>query len=349
MTDDATSVAAAEPSQPVADTATPNTAYEATPADAIDRAFAALDRDEAGDASPAPETGRERNPDGTFRAKDVAPDAGEGDTAETVEDERAPETESKFVEAPSRFSADAKTAWAAAPEPVKAEIHRAVRELEAGIEQYRQRWEPLKPFDDLARQSNTSIEAALTNYIGIEQLIARDPIAGFERVAQNMGLSLRDIAAHVMGQAPDAVASQQDATIRELRGELAALRQELGGVTTSIRSDKEQAVFRQIEDFAKTAPRFDDLASDVAFFIESGRANDLKEAYALAERLNPVPQPASTPAASAAPETIAAQNRKGRLSLSGSPGAGSSPTARPVSESPLKAVDAAFAALGING
>lgn len=362
MTDEATNVTA-EAAAPEAVTETqadaPIREAEPTPRGAIDRAFAALEGDEQGQKEPAkaeakPETkpegkadDRARGEDGKFVAKDTAEhasnqpekaDNGQKADANPGEPEK---TATTFSEPPRRFSPDAKAEWAKAPEPVRAEITRAVSELEKGLSEYQQRWEPIKHFDEMARQHGTTIDKAMANYVGIEQKLAANPIEGLSQICDNMGFSLRDVAAHILGQTPDQAASATDAANRQLRQEIAQLKQELSGVSTTIKSQTEQATLKQIEAFSADKPRFEELADDIAFFLQNGRANDLQEAYSLAERLNPAPQ-----AAAPAPAEPA-QPRKGNLSLSGAPSTGSNPASRKPPSTARDALDNAFARVGM--
>ena len=162
--------AAAEPvSVPEAPSeASEQTEIEVTPRASLDRAFDAVEQAEREaapaeatpakavkptDAAPTAEGGQPRDEHGKFKAKDAAPETPAGDepkpdtaqaadvegkkeeTAKAEEDKPAGDT--PFAEPPSRFSPDAKAAWKDAPAPVQAEIHRAVAELEKGIEKYR--------------------------------------------------------------------------------------------------------------------------------------------------------------------------------------------------------------------
>jgi hypothetical protein len=38
--------------------------------------------------------------------------------------------------------------------------------------------------------------------------------------------------------------------------------------------------------FAAAHPRFEELSEDIVFFLDTGRADDLEEAYSLAERFS---------------------------------------------------------------
>lgn len=275
--------------------------------------------------------------------------------AAPVEQKPAPVAEqpakpTAFHEAPKRFSDDAKAAWETAPEPVRAEIHRAVKELETGINQYREFVEPLKPYAQLAQQHNTTLQKALDNYIGLERALKSSDMSqklgGIEEVFRHAGINPRDWAAQLLNQTPDQVQSQQDATIRELRQQIGRLEQQIGGVTQTFQQQREQSTLDEINKFA-SAPehsRFEELADDIAFFMKTGRANDLSEAYQLAERLNPAPVKATAeqPVIPATPTADA--HTKGTKSITGSPSPGSFPAAKKgPSPSIRKALESALA------
>lgn len=355
MTDEAMNVAADAASMPDTQVSQPSepsqpsdTRSEPTARGAIEKAFAALDARDKGEAKPEAtqqtEGQRDRNPDGTFKATDKIVHTQQKPVA--ADDAQKPQT--TLSEPPSRFSADAKAAWATAPEPIKAEVTRAIRELEGGIQQYQQAFEPYRDFDKQLRANGQTFQEVLGHYTGIENLLAKDPLTGLDTICQNLGLSLKQVAAHVMGQPQDQATGQQEAVIRDLRNEIASLKKELGGVSTTIKTQQEQAIASQIDAFAADKPRFDELATDIAFFLNNGRAKDLQEAYELAERLNPAPAsmaPAS--AASAAPANPAHTRPKGQLSTTGAPSSGSNPANRKPPASARDALDRAFANVGI--
>lgn len=292
---------------------------EASPRGAIDRAFAALD-----------DTTAPRDDKGKFAPKEVTTEA-KAEPETPQEAEKPVETTTTFAEPPKRFSPDAKAVWNAAPEPIKAEITRAVTELENGLNEYRQKWEPLKEFEQLAKQNNTSIDAALKNYVDLDMAIQQNPIQGLERICKNIGISLRDVATHVLGQDPNQYLTQQESVIRELQQELQA-----------IKSQNEQGLRSQIDAFAAEKPRFDELADDIALFLQTGKAKGLQQAYELAERLNPAPQPEAKKDPAPTP-----QPRKGSLSLSGAPSTGSNPASRKPPSTARDAIDNAFARIGL--
>jgi len=288
---------------------------------------------------PEPETkpveARERAPDGKFTPKEQpAPEQ----VAQPVQQQNP---NSPHREAPSRFSPDAKAAWETAPEPVKAEVHRAIKELEQGHQKYRESadaYEQVRPFDEMARKNGGNLKASLERVVEMENAFARDPIEGFHAVADHFGLSLRAIAAHIMGQTPDAVQQQTDTTVSSLKNEIATLKQQLSGVTQTIEKQQQSALLSHVQSFAVEHPRLDDLSDDIAMFLKTERQiggefrfPTLQEAYELAERLNPAPAQAFAPAAPVIPPakpTAQPLNQAGQKSITGAPTNGSNPSPR---------------------
>lgn len=346
-----------------------------TTAEAIDKAFATVEAQEAQEtekeAAPAkqeqatkPEAkaepteavagDRERNPDGTFKAKEAAPEGQEPVTTEV----KPEETPKAPTDAPERFTAAAKEAWKDAPEPVKAEVRRLEQELSAGMEKYKSDAEAFDEFRDFAGQlkaNGQSLKEVVGHYSGMESLLARDPIAGFELIARNIGTDFQTLASHYLNRAPDEVSHQQNTQITSLHNEIADLKKQLGGVTNTISEQQNKTALQQINEFSADKPRFDELSQDIALFMQTGRAPNLQEAYTLAERLNPAPvsatAPAVVPATPAAqtrdPQADAAQTRKGQLSVTGAPGDGSNPSSRKPPKTARAAVDNAFSQMGI--
>lgn len=360
---------------------TPEPITEATPRGAIDRAFDAVEKAEPSPkakpaekvqevAPVASEGERERNPDGTFKSKDpaaapaVAQEAKPTDPA-TVDPTKEP---APAGEAPARFASDeaAKAAWAQTPEPVKAATHRAIRELEQGIEKYRGDAtvynDTFKPFVDLAKQSNVDPKSTLSQYVGIDMLLNKDFDAGIRQIFQNKGAKLEDWIAKQTGQP----AAPQDQTIAELRQEIAQLRQGFDGVSQTIQQQQSQGINQSLEGFTASLPDadkvlFNELDAEIAAYLRDP-STTLAEAFAKAKADDQARYTrrygAQTPApAAAAPAPAAAQTRPtqaptpqtlpGSLSINGAPSSGSDPASRKTPSSPRAAIDDAFATLGL--
>lgn len=247
-------------------------------------------------------------------------------------------------DAPARFTETAKAKWASADPEIRGEVLRMQRELTDGYQKHKaaaERDGALADFHEMAEKSGTTVRDALSRYIGIEDKLRGDLLGGLDEIISNATkgkASLRDVAAHIMGQTPDENASQQEAVIRNLNQKVSQLEQQLGCVTQTIQRQHETATLTEINKFASDNPRFEELADDIAFFmkpqpvlnergevvrIDPPRTKDLSEAYKLAERLNPAPQSAPlAPAASSAAPDLSVQPDKGQKSINGAPSAG---------------------------
>jgi len=246
----------------------------------------------------------------------------------------------KFT-APDRFSPDAKAAWETAPEPVKAEVHRAIRELEQGHQKYKadaEAFGEIREYHDLAQKHGTSVKDALSRYTGLERRLASADgnikAQAVAEVLQYAGLTPQAYAAYVTGRPANQVQAQNDATVAALRQEIAGLKQQIGGVTTTIQDQRNSALMTDIAKFAETHERFDELSESIAKLITSGMAADLNEAYSMADRLNPG-SAANTGAKTTSParadlglgntDDLQAQTLKGSKSVAGAPSSGSDP------------------------
>jgi hypothetical protein len=107
----------------------------------------------------------------------------------------------------------------------------------------------------MAAKGGTDVRTALSRYVGMENQLRADPLRGLEIICQNVGMSLREVAAKVLG-----------------------LTQDQGRAADS--------THESVTKFAAEHPRFEELSDDIAFFLET-RTEDIAEAYEMAERLNP--------------------------------------------------------------
>lgn len=287
------------------------------------------------DAKPAAE--RVRADDGKFAPK-VAPE-GAQERTEPVQAEAAKPSEGRapYHEPPARFVPEARAEWEKVPDRIKEETYRAFQNLEQGHQKYKaeaEAWTSVKDFDELAKRNGGNLRTSLEKLNDIENTFTRDPIAGFQKVAEHFGIPLRAVAAHIMGQSPDQVQHQQDQTITDLRRELSELRQAVTSIPQQLQ-EREQttAVLNDVVAFSKLPEhsRFEELSDDIEMLLTTQRASSLKEAYQLAERLNPAPAPAAKEEPLIAAETTPTAQRQfgtkpinpaGTKSIGGAPSAG---------------------------
>jgi hypothetical protein len=273
---------------------------------------------------------RARDELGRFKAAEAAAEAAlEPAPLAPVVDAPKVETDAP----PARFMAEAKAAWATTPPAVRAEINRSFAEMERGLQLHQQTIAPLKQFIDMAGGSD-QLAAAAQRYIGIEQMLAQDPLKGLDTIARNLGTDLRTIAAHVMGQpAPD-----QNVELQQLRQQNQQMAQQLQGV----QAEKTRAAEQQVTKFVEGHPRFGELSNVIAWTLKTGLAADLPSAYEYADRLKPALVSPGPPAPTAAP----APQTRGPVSIKGAPSSGSNPGRAAESMSTRDAVARAFSELG---
>jgi len=358
-------------------------AREPTPRGSIDRAFAQAGVDEPSRApepiqsttepvetKPAPEAKgeseakpeRARGPDGKFLPAEPAKEAKAGEvtkpvtpekSSEKISDAKSEKLNGHFAEPPTRFSPDAKTAWKDAPEPVRAEVHRAFREMEQGIQKYRDdatAFADLRDYDALAKQHGTTIRATMDQYLRLSQTLqSRDPMPAIQELLRHAGMTVQDLVAHVSGQQPEQASAGAAREIMELRNTVGQLQQqlqgELGQVKSTLQQQQQQGLLGEIQQFASDKPRFDELSMEIAAQVRAGYSLD--EAYVRAERLNPLPAAPPPPAAAqnGAPDPVV--QPRGSLSITGAPAAGSDPRNRGPSPTTRAALDKSWALLGL--
>lgn len=252
------------------------------------------------------------------------------------------------MDAPARFSADAKTAWSGVPDSVKGEVGRAFRELEGGMARYQEAFEPLRSYFHMASQSNTTVHDALERYTALDgALISEEPgtrLHAIESILDYAGITPRQYASFILGQKPDETQARNDETVRDLRQQVTSLHHHLGGITKSIQDRYEDETLRQVEAFAEANPRLNepDFQMTVLRLLQTQMATDLQSAYEMTERLTPAPNRIALN-----PRPNAAQTRNGNLSVTGAPGAGSNPARRKAPSTARESVDGAFASLGL--
>lgn len=333
---------------------------EPTPRDAIERAFSKIEAEgqeaESAEAPPEPKAPRDdgRDEKGRFvsKAADGTPEA----AAESAPAEATPAADkAPLNEPPKRFSKDAQAAWKDAPEAVRAEVHRAVREMETGLQQYQRILEPIRPYFELAQKHGTTVDRAMAQYVELENLLRSNPMVGMQSVLADIGMTPEQYAAKVLGRTPDQARQTADTTIQRLEGHIGNLERQIQALQGGMQKTEEQRVWdasaAQVEAFTSQPGkdrmlRDEDFANMVARLIKGGIAADLATAHDMVERLMPSPP---APASSAAPPPAPPpQPRGANLSITGAPASGSNPTPRgKPSATNREALDKSFAALGL--
>ena len=218
-------------------------------------------------------------------------------------DSKASSGESDDDSPPSRFRLNDRKEWDDASPQLKAEVKRALTEMEGGLTKHKaaaEAYEPLKDLDQYAKSTGTNLrDAVLRLHQAEQQLFHKDPQVRFsalnDLVQKTHGMSIHQMAAQIAKMPQDKVSQQKDQQIAQLTNTVSQLQQSVQNMVTQSQQEKSTALNRHIQDFAQQHPRFEELRPVMAKLIQSGVVGeDLSEAYAAADRLTPGSGNAST-------------------------------------------------------
>jgi len=262
-----------------------------------------------------------------------------------------------YAQPPSRMSERAKAEWSTTPESVRGEVGRMQEEFVKAYRVYKTDFEEMskiRHFHKMAADQGTTLQTALTNYVGMEQKLRADPIAGLDVIVNNLNLrtpdgekiGLRDIAYHVLSQSPDQLRQLQMGNQQQAASQqIGALHQQIQHLQQTVQQMHTNQQFVQtrsaIDVFADTHPRFDELGTVIERELKLGF--DLETAYRRAELLHPTTRAPQT-------RTPSAQTREPDRSIHGTSEIGPNGTSRrPRQASPTPRAAVANAIARLNG
>lgn len=126
-------------------------------------------------------------PDNAEPANGQADEPANEQAADPVETPAAPPA-APVGSPPPGWSVTSKAAWEQLPDHIRADVIKREGEVAQGLAALRD-YKDLKPYAEQARQSGTTLAAALQRYTTMEQTARRDPAQGLMAIAQNIGLS----------------------------------------------------------------------------------------------------------------------------------------------------------------
>ena len=246
-----------------------------------------------------------------------------------------------YRDAPKRWSEQTQQEWHATPESVRGAVYNMAREFQGAYQKYKadhDAMEELRPYHDLATKQGTSMRKAFDNYYGMELKLREDLVGGLDVIVQNVArsqgltgphggpLTLHDVAYHIATMSPEQHQLTQQRNLQQ------SSEQRLGQVQQQVEQQNQvlnQILYQQkytytrsqVDQFAETHPRFDELSDLVKSELDLGFS--LEQAYDRADRLRP-----SDGTHAAQTRTQSAQTRK--TSISGAPdGSGRTGNTRP--------------------
>lgn len=301
-----------------------------------------------------PKVERPRSEDGKFQANQKVAEA-PAKATDAAENKAAPvqsEARATRYEAPSRFNDQGKAEWDKAPDSVKAEVTRALKENEDGIKRYKEsadRYEKLREYDELARKNGREgVHESLKQIREIEDTFARNPVEGLKKITDHFGINLQAVAAHIVGQNPNQQVAEAHQTIKQLQEKIKAYEDEKAAPT--IVND----FFTQNEEASK-------YTQSIATVLKLGIVQTLEDAWEYAKMFGKPDESSGNTAseatgsqtltpshtASAQTEAAALPNPAGQKSVTGAPSSVSEIQKKTeASKTPFDAVRKAAARLG---
>lgn len=311
----------------------------------------------------------QRAPDGKF----VAPEK-EADKAGEQEAEASAQSEGKKVNAPARLLPSERDVWVNTPRAVQGAFERLEKEYEAKLSESKEAVEfreSLRQYDEMAKSANTTVKDALDRYVAMDKAIAANFGQGMASIAQShgknpteavaqfmraAGVSPQQLDAYLQGQPAPQQQSQQAQPQNKLELEVQQLKQYIQqqeqARLMAEQKAQEEARCREIEEkiinpLKAEMPRFADLQDSIAKLLQSDIIDRslspdvrLREAYFMADRINPALYSANEQAAD--PDTdskVTPLPRKKQIS--GSPSASS---AKITPKGPAPSIDDALEA-----
>jgi hypothetical protein len=211
---------------------------------------------------------------------------------------------------------------------VKRDIAKRNDEVGKGFEKLAE-YKPIERFAEMAKQSGTTLDRALENYVGIEQDLRRDFVGGIARICQNQGISPLALANQILarnGVAPSEVQPGDQPQARQPAPvDPNAIAQ---SVREQIRAEQiQEEVTRSIKQFGGDPKNqfFENVRLDMTRLLQAGSAESLEDAYDKACWANPeirnllIKQQAVAASDPSAKAAAATQARAASKSITGSP------------------------------
>jgi hypothetical protein len=195
---------------------------------------------------------------------------------------------------PDSWSPSAKVAFDKLPPEVQQAVAKREDDVAKGFERY-QRFKPVEKFDEMARQSGTTLDKALENYVGIETRLRQDFPAGITELCQRQGVHPVALANAILarhgGSPQQGAAGESD--LQQVRDgslqqapsvDLAPVMQKISALENFIQQQQNAGVQTEIQRFASNPEHkfFENVKADMGRLINSGQAESLDDAYDMA-------------------------------------------------------------------
>lgn len=208
-------------------------------------------------------------------------------------EEAAPADDKPALRPPPGWSPTAKVAFDKLPPEVQQAVANREEEVNRGFAKF-QEYKPIDRYMDMARQSGTTLDKALENYVGIENRLRQDFPTGIAELCQRQGVHPVALANAILarhGASPQQDASGDQEQVRQQASYDPAVMQKISALENMVRQQADfvqqqqnQGVQTEIQRFASNPEHkfFENVKADMGRLINAGQAESLYDAYDMA-------------------------------------------------------------------
>jgi hypothetical protein len=223
--------------------------------------------------NPPRENGRfvAKNP--TEQAADAPPAEVAVQTAETVVEQAKP-----AIDAPISWTAEQKAKWASLPPDTQAYIAQRDKESHEAISRAGQQIKAFEPIRNVIEQFAPTFQKnglqpheGIARMMAVNEMLETNPRAAIAEIAKAYGVNLQGETSQD--------ADPGSARVAELEAKLAKVESHLTAQQRQQMQAENNALAREIADFAKDKPHFESVRKVMAGLMSSGAAETMQEAY----------------------------------------------------------------------
>lgn len=195
-------------------------------------------------------------------------------TAETVVEQAKP-----AIDAPISWTAEQKAKFASLPPDTQAYIAQRDKESHEAITRAGQQIKAFEPIGKVVEQfahvfqkNGLQPHDGIARMLAVNEMLEANPRNAIEQIAKAYGVNLQ-------GMTDEQNASPESQRIAELEARLAKQESHLTAQLRQKQEAEEQALAREIADFAKDKPHFETVRKVMAGLMNSGAAETMQDAY----------------------------------------------------------------------
>lgn len=231
--------------------------------------------------------GRAHDEKGRFASKEAEqkPEAAKPETpVAAVDSKEVPAADDKpSLKPPTSWSPTAKVEFEKLPPAVQQAVAKREEEVNSGFAKF-QDYKPIERYMEMAKQSGTTLDRALENYVGIENDLRQDMVSGVARICQNQGIHPVALANQILarhGASPQQDGAGETQANQTAQVDLSPVMQKISALETFINQQQSATVNSEIERFASDPKHtfFENVKADMGRLINSGQAENLEVAY----------------------------------------------------------------------